>query len=132
MLMVEPIGIVKNRWKDPDPLKTDEMMSETSLIEVSEKFADGLLKIENYRELYIIWQFHRSSGYELQTTTRSGDFRGVFACCSPRRPNAIGLTVVELLHVEQNILTVKGLDAINGTPVLDIKPVTGSKKRKEA
>ncbi len=130
--MVEPIGIVKNRWKDPDPLKTDEMMSETSLIEVSEKFADGLLKIENYRELYIIWQFHRSSGYELQTTTRSGDFRGVFACCSPRRPNAIGLTVVELLHVEQNILTVKGLDAINGTPVLDIKPVTGSKKRKEA
>lgn len=119
---MEIIGFVRNRWKEPDPEKTDEMMAGTSSIEVKEEFADGLLKIENYDKLNIIWLFHRSEGYTLQTYTRSGDFRGVFACCSPRRPSGLGLTTVKLIKVSGTSLEVTGLDAIDGTPVVDIKP----------
>lgn len=74
----------------------------------------------------IVFHCHRSEGYEL-TQHPQGDCsrsrRGVFALHSPRRPNPISITVVELMAVEENVLRVRGLDAINGTPVLDIKPV---------
>lgn len=119
---IQIVGYVRNEWNEAQPFQASEIMQTVSTIEVKEEFADGLYKIENQKELHIIWHFHRSEGYELQTTTRSGDFRGVFACCSPRRPSPIGLTRVKLLRREGNILTVSGLDAINGTPVLDIKP----------
>lgn len=116
------IGYVRNEWNDAQPYQARDIMQTVSLIEVKEEFADALYKIENQNELYIIWHFHRSVGYELQTTTRSGDYRGVFASCSPRRPSAIGLTRVKLIERNANTLKVTGLDALNGTPVLDIKP----------
>ena len=98
-------------------------MNEISVIEVKEEFGDALLGIETYPELNILFWFDRSKGYEMRTTTRSGNYRGVFACCTPRRPTMIGLTTVRLIRVEGNSLTVTGLDALNGTPVVDIKPV---------
>lgn len=116
------IGYVRNKWDYAEPFQASDIMQTVSVIEVKEEFADALYKIENQHELNIIWYFHLSQGCELQTTTRSGDFRGVFASCSPRRPSAIGLTRVKLLERKKNILKVTGLDALNGTPVLDIKP----------
>jgi tRNA-Thr(GGU) m(6)t(6)A37 methyltransferase TsaA len=72
----------------------------------------------------VIFHFHLSRGYELRQHPR-GDHtrepRGVFALHSPRRPNPIGVTTIELVEVTGNVLTVRGLDAINGTPVLDLK-----------
>lgn len=121
-LNINFIGVVKNDFEDAPPSQADSIMRSVSTIEIKQEYADGLYKIENYRELYIIWYFNRSEGYELRTTTRSGDYRGVFACCSPRRPSAIGLTRVTLIECKDNILKVTGLDALNGTPVLDIKP----------
>ncbi|MBN1387011.1 MAG: SAM-dependent methyltransferase [Bacteroidales bacterium] len=121
-LNIRIIGYIRNDWDHARPDQADSIMRSVSTIEVKEEYADGLYKIEKYRELNILWYFNRSDGYELQTTTRSGDYRGVFACCSPRRPSAIGLTRVTLLERNGNILTVTGLDALNGTPVLDIKP----------
>ena len=117
------IGHVRNEWKKAKPFEADAIKSSISTIVVKKEYADGLYKIENFRELNVLFYFDRSLGYELRTSTRSGDFRGVFACCSPRRPSLIGLTTVELLKVDENVLTVTGLDAINNTPVLDIKPV---------
>lgn len=121
-LNIKIIGHIRNDWNEGKPSQADSIMRSVSTIEVKEEYADGLYKIEKYRELNILWYFDRSDGYELQTTTRSGDYRGVFACCSPRRPSAIGLTRVTLLERRGNILKVTGLDALNGTPVLDIKP----------
>ena len=121
-LNIEFIGTVHNDFDSAEPYQADSIMRSISTIEIKEEFADGLYKIENYKELNILWYFNRSKGYDLQTTTRSGDYRGVFACCSPRRPSAIGLTRVSLLERNGNILKVTGLDAINNTPVLDIKP----------
>jgi formylmethanofuran dehydrogenase subunit E len=122
-LQITVIGHVRNEWKKAKPFEADAIKSSISTIVVKKEYADGLYKIENFRELNVLFYFDRSLGYELRTTTRSGDYRGVFACCSPRRPSLIGLTTVELLKVEENVLTVTGLDAINNTPVLDIKPV---------
>lgn len=122
-LQISVIGHVQNGWDEAKPFEADAIKNSVSKIIIDEKYADGLYKIENYTELNILFYFHRSDGYELQTTTRSGDYRGVFACCSPRRPSLIGLTAVQLLNIEGNVLTVTGLDAINNTPVLDIKPV---------
>jgi formylmethanofuran dehydrogenase subunit E len=121
-LKINFIGVIKNEFNYAEPHQADSIMRSISTIEIKEEYADGLYKIENYKELDILWYFDRSEGYELRTTTRSGDYRGVFACCSPRRPSAIGLTRVTLIERRDNILKVTGLDALNGTPVLDIKP----------
>ena len=122
-LRIEFIGFVHNRWDKAEPQDSDMMKESVSTIEVMEEYADALFRIEKYNELNILFYFDRSEGYELQTVTRSGEVRGVFACCTPRRPSMVGLTTVKLLGVDGNILTVTGLDALNNTPVLDIKPV---------
>lgn len=122
-LQITIIGYVHNEWNEAKPFEADAIKNCISTIVVDGKYADGLYKIGNYTEINVLFYFDKSEGYELRTTTRSGDYRGVFACCSPRRPSLIGLTAVQLLKVEGNVLTVTGLDAINNTPVLDIKPV---------
>jgi len=126
-LRIEFIGFVHNRWDKAEPQDSDMMKESVSTIEVREEYADALFRIEKYNELNILFYFDRSEGYELQTVTRSGEVRGVFACCTPRRPSMVGLTTVKLLGVDGNILTVTGLDALNNTPVLDIKPVAGQR-----
>jgi tRNA-Thr(GGU) m(6)t(6)A37 methyltransferase TsaA len=126
-LRMEFIGFVHNRWDKAEPQDSDMMKESVSTIEVNEQYADALFRIEKYNELNILFYFDRSEGYELRTVTRSGEVRGVFACCTPRRPSMIGLTTVKLLGVEGNVLTVTGLDALNNTPVLDIKPVVISR-----
>ncbi len=121
-LNISIIGYIRNEWNEPMHHQADSIMRSISTIEVKEEYADGLFKIENFSELNILFYFDRSEGYELRTTTHSGDYRGVFACCSPRRPSPIGLTRVTLTERNGNILKVTGLDALNNTPVLDIKP----------
>jgi tRNA-Thr(GGU) m(6)t(6)A37 methyltransferase TsaA len=90
-----------------------------------DRYSEGLYRLEKYRRLFVIFVFDRSSGYELVVHPR-GDVtrprRGVFATRSPRRPNPIGLSVVELIEVEGSTVKVRNLDALDGTPVLDIKP----------
>jgi len=122
-MQISIIGYVRNNSEDTNPRASDKIMKELSSIEIDEKYAEALFRIEQFEDLYILFYFHRSSGYDLLTNTRSGDFRGLFATCSPRRPSLIGLTRVKLIERKGNILKVSGLDAINGSPVLDIKPV---------
>lgn len=122
-LRIEFIGFVHNRWDKAEPQDSDRMKESVSTIEVREEYADALFRIEKYSELNILFYFDRSEGYELRTVTRSGEVRGLFACCTPRRPSMIGLTTVKLLGIDGNVLTVTGLDALNNTPVLDIKPI---------
>jgi len=126
-LRMEFIGYVHNQWEQAEPCDSDRIKESVSAIEVKEEYADALFRIEKYNELNILFYFNRSEGYELRTVTRSGEVRGVFACCTPRRPSMIGLTTVKLLRVDGNVLTVTGLDALNSTPVLDIKPVVTSR-----
>ncbi len=116
-----PIGYVENDYLEP--VYDEKVYQDVSKIVLKKELADGLYRIEDFEKLYILFYFSKSTGYELTQHRRyDGQVSGVFASRSPRRPNGIGLTVVELLKVEDNVLYIKGLDAINGTPVLDIKP----------
>jgi tRNA-Thr(GGU) m(6)t(6)A37 methyltransferase TsaA len=97
------------------------------VIEVLPEFAEGLVDLEGFSHLYVIWVFDRAEGFSLSVTPPSDDRpHGVFATRSPRRPNPIGLTVVELQGREGSRLLVKGVDMVDGTPVLDIKPYLSS------
>ena len=87
------------------------------------EFAPGLADIEGFSHLYVLWAFDRTSGFDLTANPPSDDRpHGVFATRSPRRPNPIGLTTVRLLRRDGADLHVRGVDMLDGTPILDIKP----------
>ena len=117
---VNKIAEVRSKYKEP--VGPDEMRKTKSVIEVEAEYVDGLDQIENYEYLQILFYFHKSEGYDLIAKRRKGPERGLFTSRSPRRPTPIGITTVELLKREDNKLHVYGLDAVDGTPVLDIKP----------
>jgi tRNA (adenine37-N6)-methyltransferase len=119
-----PIGHVENDFNGPTApglLKSFE-----SRIVLDPSLTEGLQGIEPGQKIIVVFHLHRSKGFDLLQHPR-GDRgrprRGVFALRSPHRPNPIGVTVVDLLAVEDNVLRVRELDAINGTPVLDLKPI---------
>ena len=97
-------------------------------IEILPEFAAGLKDVEGFSHFYVLWVFDRSSDFDLVATPPADEGRphGVFATRSPRRPNAIGLTVVELLRRDGARLHVRGVDMLDGTPVLDLKPYLSS------
>jgi len=109
------------------PKGPDARHDAEGVIEVRPAFETGLQDIEGFSHLYVIWVFHRVDGYDLIARPPSDDRpHGVFATRSPRRPNPIGLTVVELIRREGTSLHVRGVDMLDGTPVLDIKPYLSS------
>jgi tRNA (adenine37-N6)-methyltransferase len=121
IIEMTPIGYVENEYLEP--VYDEHNYQKVSKIVLKEELTEGLFRIDDFEKLYILFYFSKSKGYELIHRRRyDGEMSGVFASRSPYRPNRIGLTIVELLKVEDNVLYVKGLDAINGTPVLDIKP----------
>lgn len=96
-------------------------------VEILPEYEEGLLDIEGFSHLFVVWVFDRAEGYELVGTPPSDNRpHGVFATRSPRRPNPIGLTVVELVRREGRALHLRGIDMLDGTPVLDIKPYLSS------
>jgi tRNA-Thr(GGU) m(6)t(6)A37 methyltransferase TsaA len=117
------IGHVENDFRERAP--AHQIRSAESRIVLDPGLAAGLQGLEPGQQVTVVFYFHRSQGFDLLQHPR-GDRtrprRGVFALRSPRRPNPIGVTVVDLLSVEGNVLRVRGLDAIDGTPVLDLKP----------
>lgn len=97
------------------------------VLEIRPEFTAGLLDIEGFSHLFVLWVFDRSEGFELVGAPPIDPRRhGVFATRSPRRPNPIGLTVVELLGREHGSLHVRGVDMLDGTPILDLKPYMSS------
>jgi len=92
-------------------------------LEILPQFEAGLTDIEGFSHLIVLWVFDRSEGFELIGIPPIDDRpHGVFATRSPRRPNPIGLTIVELIRRDGNSLHVRGLDMLDGTPILDLKP----------
>ncbi len=118
-----PIGYVESRFSEYAP--SEEMRLQPSRIVVREEMAPGLMGLSVGDSILVLFQLHRAETYELQLHPGhdpSRPLRGVFATRSQYRPNGIGATVVRIISVEDNILTVAGLDAQDGSPVLDIKP----------
>jgi tRNA-Thr(GGU) m(6)t(6)A37 methyltransferase TsaA len=122
-IVYHAIGHVENNFDEPAP--PPEIRAVESQIVIDPSLVEGLKGLESGRRIMVVFCFHRSHGFDLlqhPQGDRSRPRRGVFALRSPRRPNPIGVTVVDLVSIEGNVLLVRGLDAINGTPVLDLKP----------
>jgi formylmethanofuran dehydrogenase subunit E len=122
-IMFKPIGkvITNPKYNYDTPLK--QLKAEKSSVWVYPEFSKALLNIKECEYLDIIFHFDRNEGTEstLSGKTFSGQERGVFASRSPKRPNLIGVTTVKLLEIHDNELVVEGLDALDETPILDIK-----------
>ncbi len=126
---MQPIGFVKSPFKDPRdvPKGLGAKHEAEGELEVLAEFEPGLTDIEGFSHLIVLWVFDRSGGYELMGMPPSDNRpHGVFATRSPRRPNPIGLTVVELVRREGARLQVRGIDMLEGTPIVDIKPYLSS------
>jgi len=123
-LELKPIGIIHSPYKNTGETPYQGYKSgEISQVEIFKEFEEGLKDIEGFSHIIVIYWFHKSQGYHLLVKTPWDDsLHGLFTTRSPRRPCPLGLTVVELVVREENILTVKGVDAIDGPPLLDIKP----------
>jgi tRNA-Thr(GGU) m(6)t(6)A37 methyltransferase TsaA len=122
---MQPIGAVRSPYTDTAQVprgKGAEHAAE-GVLEIRPEFEAGLQDIEGFSHLYVLWVFDRAAGYDLVATPPT-DTRphGVFATRSPRRPSPIGLTVVRLLRRDGPRLYVRGVDMLDGTPILDLKP----------
>ena len=129
MFRMDPIGTVRSPYTETSQIPKGMGVTHEAegVLEVLPVYEAGLADIEGFSHLYVLWVFDRVTGYDLMAAPPS-DTRphGVFATRSPRRPNPIGLTVVKLLRREGSTLYVCGVDMLDGTPILDIKPYLSS------
>ena len=129
MFTPTPIGYVRSPYSDTRsiPKGLGAKHDADGTLEILKEFEPGLADIEGFSHLFVIWVFDRSESFELYgPTPADGKPHGVFATRSPRRPNPIGLTVVEILGRIGGSIQVRGLDMLDGTPILDLKPYMSS------
>ena len=129
MFSPQPIGYVRSPYKNSRevPKGFGAKHEAEGVLEILPEFETGLSDVEGFSHLLDLWVFDRSEGFVLLGIPPTDDRpHGVFATRSPRRPNPIGLTVVELLGREGGRLRVRGVDMLDGTPILDIKPYLSS------
>jgi tRNA (adenine37-N6)-methyltransferase len=129
MFTSTPIGVARTPFTETRAIPKGPGAKHDAIgtLEILEAFEAGLIDVEGFSHLYVLWEFDRAGGFDLLATPPT-DTRphGVFATRSPRRPNPIALTVVELLHRDGRMLDVRGVDMLDGTPILDIKPYLSS------
>lgn len=126
MFTSRAIGFVSSPYQDTSevPKGLGAKHEADGVLKILPEFEAGLTDIEGFSHLIVLWEFDRAQGFELLGTPPSDNRpHGVFATRSPRRPNPIALTIVELLRREGSELLVRGVDMLDGTAILDIKPL---------
>ena len=129
MFIPRAIGFVRSPYADTRsiPKGLGAKHDAEGVLEILPEFELGLTDVEGFSHLFVIWAFDKSEGFELVGSPPFDERpHGVFATRSPRRPNPIALTVVELLSRDGHLLYVRGVDMLDGTPILDIKPYMSS------
>lgn len=124
-LTYKPIGVVHSPFLEPRnvPIQAVAAKSVEGTIEIYSEYVEGLIDIEGFGYLILLYHFHLVKGESLMVKPFLDDnFHGVFATRSPARPNPIGISIVQLTKIENNTLHVQDIDIIDGTPLLDIKP----------
>jgi len=119
------IGIIYSPFKEPKetPIQPAGGKDIDGTVEVFPEYAEGLKDVEGFSHIILIFHFHLSKGVSLKTKPYlDNEERGVFAIRGPSRPNPIDISTVRLVRIEENILHIKDLDIIDGTPLLDFKP----------
>jgi len=123
---LKPIGFVKTETENVPRHWT--ISDAEGTIVIDEQFKEGLRDIKAGQRIVVLFYFHKSPQFTLDLLVQKPRHRneqlGVFSICSPVRPNPLGMSVVEVLGIEGSIIHIKGLDMIDGTTVIDIKPLT--------
>lgn len=121
------IGIIHSEHNEEDktPIQPVYAKGCKGYVELFPEFVDGLRDLNEFSHIYLIYHFHKAQQVKLIIKPYLQDAdHGIFATRAPFRPNPIGLSVVELLGIEGNVLHLDGVDILDGTPLLDIKPYT--------
>lgn len=122
---IKPIGKIQTPFNSIEdmPIQPKGAKDVEGIVILDEKFQEGLKDLDGFSHVYLIYNFHEVKREELTVTPfMDTQQRGVFSTRSPLRPNHIGLSIVKLKKVEDNKIFVDGIDVLNGTPLLDIKP----------
>jgi len=121
---MRPIGMIQSPFKEKGQTPIQSTRSQaTGLIDVYPEFAPGLQDLDGFSHIIILYVFNQSNGYSLHIKPFLDDQeRGLFATRYPYRPNPIGLSIVRLVSIQDHFLTVEGIDVLDQTPLLDIKP----------
>ena len=120
-----PIGIIHSPFTELSgmPIQPAGAAGVEGTVEVFPQYNDGLKDLEGFSHIIMLYHFHRSKGFKLHVVPfMDSTPRGVFATRAPKRPNPIGLSVIKLQKIQDNILYIENVDILDGTPLLDIKP----------
>ncbi len=124
-IQLTPIGIIHTPFKSLEgmPIQPPGAKGISGWIELKEEFAAGIKDLDGFSYIYLIYYFHCSTGYSLVVKPYLDDStHGLFATRAPKRPNPIGLSIVQLDKIENNIIHITNVDMLDETPLLDIKP----------
>jgi tRNA-Thr(GGU) m(6)t(6)A37 methyltransferase TsaA len=124
-IIFRPIGIIHSPFKEAKkmPIQPAGAKSVEGTIDINPEFENGLKDLDGFSHIILLYHFHLSRGFSLGVVPFLDDkLRGVFATRAPRRPNAIGLSIVRLVDIEKNRLYIQNIDVVDGTPLIDIKP----------
>ena len=130
-----PIGVIRSPYKETEgtPIQTTGAKGVGGTVEILPERAEGLKDLDGFSHIILIYHFHLSKGYSLTVKPFLDDTpRGVFATRAPKRPNAIGFSVVRLVKIEGATLHIEDVDIVDSTPLLDIKPYVPEFDAKEA
>ncbi len=125
MIEFEPIGIIHSPFTEPKgmPIQPPGAKGIQGTVEVFEAYRSALKDLDGFSHIILLYHFHRSQGFAPHVIPfMDSQPRGLFSTRAPRRPNAIGLSVVQLNRIEEGVLHIENVDILDGTPLLDIKP----------
>jgi tRNA-Thr(GGU) m(6)t(6)A37 methyltransferase TsaA len=121
----QPIGVIHSPFEKVEgiPIQPSHAQDVKGTVEVFPEFAEGLCDLDGFSHIILLYHLHESRSYRLKVVPfLDADPRGLFATRAPNRPNPIGLSVVRLVAIVENKLFIEGVDILDGTPLLDIKP----------
>ena len=125
MTEIHPIGVIRSPFKELSgmPIQPAGAAGVRGTVEISEEYQAGLKDLDGFSHLILLYRFHGSQGFSLEVVPFMDTVpRGLFATRAPKRPNPIGLSIVELDRIENGVLHIRNVDILDGTPLLDIKP----------
>jgi len=120
-----PIGTIETPFNELKgmPIQPSGAAKVQGTLVIDKEYEQGLTDLKGFSHIILLYLFHQSKGYNLMVKPFLDDQkRGLFSTRAPRRPNPIGLSIVRLIKREGNRLTIEGIDVLNGTPLIDIKP----------
>jgi len=124
-IVFKPIGIIHTPYttRENTPIQVGAGRDTEGTVVIFEEFEEGLADLDGFSHIQLLYHFHKSEGYKLKVVPFLDTVgRGLFSTRAPRRPNNIGLSVTRVTSVEKNIIHITGIDVLDGTPLIDIKP----------